>query len=462
MEGQDRYTVTYRANETRQVMKWIKAGQCGSIIGLRGAGKSNFNRFLLRTNVQQRYLGQNQANFTFVLINLLSLTERSEWGLYEMILNNLFVQLHPPDIADEMILEVSALHHEMMHTRDVLTAERAVERCVALLCQQPDWRLVLLFDEFDAVFRDLPAALFRCLRAIRDSYKDQISYIVVATHDLTGLRHDLTEEMDHFYRLVRRNLCWLGPYCEADARQMTGYLASRRSQELSEKDTARLYELSGGHAGLLKAILSLLWNGNDLGQFSKLTPMPAAPSRHPFENESAIVSECQKIWDSLSEDEKADLSTFANGDLLAEHAIKHLIVRGLLCQGEDNSQFICSPLLASFIEKQAPSPQKGTYISRSPRIVQLAGQRIEILTELEFELLCYLYEQRERVCTKYDLIENVYRQQYNYRKAGLSDEMLQALISRLREKIEPDREHPEYILTVRGEGYRFKEPDTNR
>ena len=46
---------------------------------------------------------------------------------------------------------------------------------------------------------------------------------------------------------------------------------------------------------------------------------------------------------------------------------------------------------------------------------------------------------------------------YERMKGGVSDETLQTLISRLRDKIEPDR-GPRYVLTVRGEGYRFVEP----
>jgi DNA-binding response OmpR family regulator len=38
------------------------------------------------------------------------------------------------------------------------------------------------------------------------------------------------------------------------------------------------------------------------------------------------------------------------------------------------------------------------------------------------------------------------------------DAMLQTLIARLREKIEPDRAHPRYVITVRGEGYQFIGP----
>ncbi len=206
MEDHQRYSLSYRAIETRQVMDCIRAGQCGSIIGLRGTGKSNFIRFLLRVDTQQHYLGQDQANFIFVLVNLLSLTECSEWGVYETILNNLLVQLLSPSIADEITLEVRTLHQEMMHVRDTLTAQRAVERCMALLCQQAHSTARFLVRR---VRRSLPrftASLFRCLQAIRDSYKEQVSYLVVATRDLADLRDDLTEEVDHFYRLLRHPL----------------------------------------------------------------------------------------------------------------------------------------------------------------------------------------------------------------------------------------------------------------
>lgn len=49
------------------------------------------------------------------------------------------------------------------------------------------------------------------------------------------LTSKLLTEVEHFYRLVSRNVCELGPYGKADARQMLHYLTSRCSVELSEK-----------------------------------------------------------------------------------------------------------------------------------------------------------------------------------------------------------------------------------
>lgn len=445
---QDRYTLTYRAAEARQVMKWIAAGQSGYLIGLRGAGKSNFLRFLLRQDVRRHYLGQDYADFVFALVDLLALAECAEWAVYELMLDRLL------GVEEEIVEKIAALHREVRRSRDPLTAQRAVERCVDILCQRPAQRIILLFDAFDAVFRALAPSLFRCLRAIRDAHKGQVSYIIVVDDELACLRDDLIE-VEHFYRLVSRNVCGLGPYNEADAGQMIRYLASQRSIELSGGDIARLIKLCGGHAGLLKAIMSLLWDAHQEGggsaELEVLAELVPALGDKP-----AVQAECRKVWDSLSESEQTALCALAGEAQADPHMLHRLKRMGLLQEGRSET-FFFSPLFADFVHQQAP-PSKSVIVSRSHREVQIDGRCVETLTELEFEMLCYLYRHRGRVCTKDELIANVYRQRYDKMKGGVTDEALQTLISRLRAKIEPDRRRPRYIVTLRGEGYKFVEP----
>jgi hypothetical protein len=444
---QDRYVLTYRAAEARQVMRWIEVGQSGCLVGLRGAGKSNLLRFLLHEDVQRHYLGRHYVDIVFVLVDLLALTERTEWAVYELILDRLMNQLRLLGI-EEIVEVVTSFHQDATHSRDPLAARRAFERCVDVLCQRSAQRVVLFLDEFDAVFRTLDTFLLRCLRAVRDAHKGQVSYVIV-TDDLVRLRDDLAEA-EHFYRLVSRNVCGLGPYSEADARQMICRLASRRSVELNEGDMAHLIELSGGHAGLLKATLSLLWGAYQESSLTELIPT--------LSSEPAVQAECQKVWESLSQDEQAALCTLTDGVPVDPHTLRRMTRKGLIREGISGT-LVFSPLFADFVHRQLPSSMKGTLISRAPPVVRVGGQRVESLTPLEFEMLCYLYEHRGQVCTKDALIENVYRQQYSRMRGGVTDEALQTLISRLRDKIEPDRRRPRYVVTVRGEGYKFVEPD---
>jgi DNA-binding winged helix-turn-helix (wHTH) protein len=447
------YPPAYRAAETRQVMDWIRAGQSGSIVGLRGAGKSYFLYSLCGQEVRQRHLGPRCDDFVFVLTDLLALTECTEWATCELVLDRLLDQARllgqarPPAVEPEIAAEMAALHREATQARDLFTVERALERCVNALCKQPGRRVVLLLNEFDTVFQMLDLHLFRCLRAIFEAHKGQVSYVVVVSRELADLRSDLAG-VDPFYRLVGRNTCYLGPLCEADARYMIEYEAAQRSAALSAEDIARVCELSGGHPATLKAILGLLWDVRRGGSLARLAAT--------LDGEPAVQAECRKVWDGLTEGEQAALRALAAGAQADPGALQRLEYRGLV-RADQSGVGLFSPLFAAFVRRQLPPPAGGVIVSHSPRVVQVAGQPVADLTELEFELLYYLYEHRDRVCTKDELIEHVYRQQYERMAGGVSDEALHALVSRLRAKIEPDREHPVYIITVRGEGYRFGE-----
>ncbi len=443
----DRYNLTYREAEVSQVMRWIKAGESGCIVGLRGAGKSNFLRFMLRKDVQQHYLKPDDAKYTFTLINLLMLPDVTERAVYGLVLERLIDQLRSVRLEDKLA-EIDLAHRKVTDDQDnVVLIQRAIEQCLARLCQAPEQRVILLFDEFDDVFQKCNPSLFRFLRAMRDAYKSHISYLVIVTHDLAYLRDNLTD-VDHFFRLVSRNVCGLGPYSQDDARQMLHYLATKRAITLTKGDSAYLIEQSGGHAGLLKSILSQIW---DLPQGSKLQEFVPLLQREPV-----VQAECQKAWHNLSEVEQITLHNLVAGQAIDPGTFQRLKRKGLIRE-DKTMPYTFSPVFADFIRQQTPPSTTYTIVSRSPRQVQLEGRIINNLTELEFDLLCYLYENRGRVCTKNDLIATIYRQQYDTQ--GGADDMLQQLISRLRKKIKPDRNQPGYIVTVRREGYKFVEPN---
>lgn len=78
-----------------------------------------------------------------------------------------------------------------------------------------------------------------------------------------------------------------------------------------------------------------------------------------------------------------------------------------------------------------------------------AGREVR-LTRKEFELLRYLVEHRGEVLTRDRLLDEV----WGYEQFPTT-RTVDTHILRLRQKFEPDPEHPCYILTVHGHGYRF-------
>lgn len=92
---------------------------------------------------------------------------------------------------------------------------------------------------------------------------------------------------------------------------------------------------------------------------------------------------------------------------------------------------------------------KGMVIDKSNRLVTVHDNMAE-LTGKEFDLLFFLAANKGRVFTKKQIYTQVWEEDYAF-----DDSNIMSFISKLRKKIEPDPEHPYYIQTVRGVGYRF-------
>jgi two-component system alkaline phosphatase synthesis response regulator PhoP len=84
--------------------------------------------------------------------------------------------------------------------------------------------------------------------------------------------------------------------------------------------------------------------------------------------------------------------------------------------------------------------------------VSVNGKNI-FLTPKEFELLVYFMKRKDRVIDRDTLLNRI----WNFDFDGQS-RIVDVHISHLREKLERDPKHPEYLVTVRGFGYKFQEP----
>jgi DNA-binding winged helix-turn-helix (wHTH) protein len=93
--------------------------------------------------------------------------------------------------------------------------------------------------------------------------------------------------------------------------------------------------------------------------------------------------------------------------------------------------------------------------TRSRRVWVLNQQIVPPLSALQFHLLQILYERMGQVVSRQDLISSAWGEEQS---AGVSDQALDALIRRLRDRLaEGDPDH-EYVVTVRGHGIRLDNP----
>ncbi len=78
------------------------------------------------------------------------------------------------------------------------------------------------------------------------------------------------------------------------------------------------------------------------------------------------------------------------------------------------------------------------------------GEQVIELSAKEFKLLRYLIEHRGAALSRDELLDQV----WGY-DAAVSTRTVDVHVAWLRQKLEPNQRHPQYILTIHGTGYKF-------
>lgn len=109
-----------------------------------------------------------------------------------------------------------------------------------------------------------------------------------------------------------------------------------------------------------------------------------------------------------------------------------------------------SPLLQTATQPLMEIREGGLYFFLEERKVCVGGQDIE-LTAKEFGVLRLLIMNRKRVLNFETISYHVWGEDY----IGVTTQASHNLMSRLRQKLQITPDMPEYVVSVRGVGYKF-------
>lgn len=102
-------------------------------------------------------------------------------------------------------------------------------------------------------------------------------------------------------------------------------------------------------------------------------------------------------------------------------------------------------------EAGTQSSEKGIRIDKENRVVWVDGEKVP-LRGRTYQLLLGLYENANRLCTRRQIIEQFLDEKYDETDITQVNR-LNTAISRLRDRIEEDPDHPRFIITEPGGGY---------
>jgi len=88
-------------------------------------------------------------------------------------------------------------------------------------------------------------------------------------------------------------------------------------------------------------------------------------------------------------------------------------------------------------------------VNRTSHEVLIDGCQVE-LSSTEYQLLCYLIMHKDQILSRQTLLRDVWNSEL------YTENTVNTYIMRLRDKIEKDKNFPELLITIRGEGYILK------
>jgi hypothetical protein len=440
----------FRKAEVKRIFGWARAGESASVIGISGVGKSNLFNHIRDPQTQAMYLGELDTDTIIVRVNFHYAPDFTDRTVYSLILEQLEMLDGDKErlgLADETLAALSELHEKMLDAgSDTLKVQRYFKLAVRQLLAHSSRRLVILCDQFDEVYREAEPRFFANLRGLREAYKYRVSYILF-TRDMLPNLIEMDAEREEFYELVASNVMGLRPYNQSDAISLLQRIAQRSQLPLPNGLDEKLFRLTGGHAGLLRAAYLGVVERDlalSLGSEDIVAQLLAVPGVH---------TECDKIWNSLSSRERRVLLFLSDGLPLDEAErpfARQLQIKGVLSEAEPPQVF--APIFAAFIQEQEPVWERPLYFDEASRQVWVLGRPVPALTRLEYRLFYLLYERKDQVVGKDELITAG----WPTAKGGVSDEALIAAVARLRRKIEPDHRNPRFVQNVHNQGYVLK------
>jgi hypothetical protein len=231
--------------------------------------------------------------------------------------------------------------------------------------------------------------------------------------------------------------------------------AEEEGLSMTPEDRAFVLAQAGGHPGLLRAVCHVLARAFERDEPDRVRANDYRLLRERLEDDVTVRGECVKLWNTLPAELQTALMDFLADKRVDRMSLRRLQEKGVLIQDQTGNYKLLGKAFEGLARRQRllkDPVQPGVHLDVEAGEVYVDGRAVPILTDLEYRLMLLLYGQIDKICDKYHIVEAVWGEDYI---EEVDDARIEKLVSRLRQKIEPDPSQPCYLVTVRGRGYRL-------
>lgn len=443
-----------RRLDVHTILHYLFGLRCVEVLGFSNIGKSALLRLLAEPDVWTLELGEVASSFMPIYIDCNRMLHLNDQGFYELVLRCL--QESNPELA--ALPELTDAYNSLISPVSDFQIPLSFNRGLTAAINSSKRKLVLLFDEFDEPFSSIDGRVFINLRALQDRYSTQLAYVTATIRPLNSIR--VENHCTEFCELFSLRSWNLAPLVHDDVvRQVRRYMEAYEAK-FNNADIDFIFEWAGGHPRMLDGVCRLVDEALNNISPDQYKEGPDHWQLHRdvarrLRNNEFLTRECVKIWEECSDAERRELLGLDIADHQANaEIVNSLVRRHILLRVGNQSKPFCR-LLAEFIRRQSTQSRPVSsklWVDIDSGEVMVNGNPVETLTGLEYKLMLFFYQNADKIVDKYQIVTQVWGESYI---DEVDDARIEKLISRLRQKIEPDPTSPKFLSTVRGRGYRL-------
>jgi hypothetical protein len=442
-----------RRHDVHHVIQYLYAMQCVEIVGFSNIGKSALLQLLAQSAVWTQELGEAGQEFLPIYIDCNRMLDLSDQGFYELVLRCLQEGHH--ELADNT--ELAEAYRTLAAPSSDFQIPLSFNQGLNAVMRSTNRKLVLLFDEFDEPFSSIDSRVFLNLRAMRDRLADKLVYVTATGLPLTDQRTE--DHCSEFCELFSHRRWHLAPLTHSDEERLIRRYIEAFEPPFVTADVDFICEWGGGHPRLLEGICRILDAALDaaesLGDESMDRWALHRDVINQLRSDSTLSLECEKIWGGCASEEQEELlALFQTGYQPNPTVIENLLRRHILLK-INGQQVPFGRLLTEFVQRKVigtASDESTLWVDIDSGEVVVNGKAVETLTNLEYRLMLLLFQNADKIVDKYEIVTNVWGNGYI---DEVDDARIEKLVSRLRQKVEPEHGNPQFLTTVRGRGYRL-------
>lgn len=439
-----------RQNDVGPIIQLLNSSHCVEITGFSNVGKSSLMRVLAHADVWLQQLGEEGSTFLPVYIDCNRMLEMTEQGFYELVLRCL--RESSTALAENQ--ELQDAYESLVAPANVFQVPLSFSNGLNAALHSSQFKLILLFDEFDEPFQQIDSRVFLNLRAKKDRYGSRLVFVTATVLPLAALRPG--DHSGEFGELFSHHPWHLAPLARHDVEQYLRHFAAQNGVVAFNEDFDFVYQWTGGHPGYLAGVSRILGladaalDGDSEGEQSRFVFLRGLIDR--LRGDLTLLTESEKIWNSCTAEQQEALRLLFSGLEPDAGTLSQLMKQHVLVQEREELRAFCR-LFAEYVlaHQTTATFGEGLRVDEGSGEVTVGGRAVD-LTQLEFRLVRLLYRMSNSIVDKYEIVEGVWGDEHIQ---DVDDARIEKLVSRLRQKVEPDPSAPVYITTVRGRGYRL-------